>query len=146
MWGSGTGASIVKGWASIPENYVTNVPVLTLDRILGNALDGKKALILVDIEGAEFMMLQGAHNVLTNQPRPIWMMEISSTEHQPNGVAINPDFSKIFELFFSHGYKAFTADEALNEISLLDVERIFSGNKQFATHNYLFMHSNDTFA
>ena len=66
MWGGGTGASLIKGWASIHESYVTQVPVLSLDRVLGDAIKGKKALILVDIEGAEFMMLQGAAQALQN--------------------------------------------------------------------------------
>ena len=82
MWGGGTGASLVKGWASIPESYVTQVPILSLDRVLGDKLQGKKALILVDIEGAEFMMLQGAKQTLMNETRPIWMMEISTTDHR----------------------------------------------------------------
>lgn len=50
MWG-GTGASLVKGWAGISESYVTQVPVLRLDRVLGDSLQEQRALILVDIEG-----------------------------------------------------------------------------------------------
>ena len=45
---------MVKGWAGISESYVTQVPVLTLDRILGYVLEGKRAQILVDVEGAEY--------------------------------------------------------------------------------------------
>lgn len=106
MWGGGTGASLVKGWASTPESYVTHVPVLSIDRILGNALDGKKALILVDVEGAEYAMLQGAMKTLCHDPKPIWMVEITTKEHQPQGVAVNPHLLPTFELFFAQGYTA----------------------------------------
>jgi FkbM family methyltransferase len=138
MWGGGTGASLVKGWAANPESYVTQVPVLSLDRVLGNSLSGKKALILVDIEGAEFMMLQGAKQTLMNEPRPIWLMEISSTEHQPVGTVMNPNFAKTFELFFEQRYRAFTADEAGQEITSLEVQQVIDGNQKLSTHNFVF--------
>lgn len=138
MWGGGTGASLIKGWASTPESYVAYVPVLTLDRILGDTLRGKKALILVDIEGAECMMLQGATEALQNDPKPIWMMEISTTEHQPSGLILNPNFAATFELFFGCGYRAFTADEAANEIKTVDVGNAVANPKRLTTHNFIF--------
>ena len=136
--GGGTGASLVKGWAAIPKSYVTQVPILSLDRVLGDTLRGKKALILADIEGAEFMMLQGSNQTLMNEPRPIWMIEISSSEHQPAGTAINPYFAKTFELFFAHGYRAFTADEAAQEITQVSVHQVVAGKQKLDTHNFLF--------
>lgn len=136
--GGGTGASLIKGWASIPENYVTQVPILSLDRVLGDALQNKKSLILVDIEGAEFMMLQGANKTLFNKPRPIWLMEISSTEHQPAGVTMNPNFEKTFGLFFDCGYRAFTADEATQEITQETVQQVLAGKHKLSTHNFVF--------
>ena len=139
IWGGGTGASLVKGWAGIPENYVTQVPILSLDRLLGNILSRKKALILVDIEGAELMMLQGAKLALANEPRPIWIMEISSIEHQPLGVPLNPHFLKTFELFFSYGYRAYMANEAMIEITSANVQKVAAGLQGLETHNFVFM-------
>lgn len=57
IWG-GAGASLVKGWVAIRESYVTQVPILSSDSVLGDTLRGKKALILVDIEDAVSMVLQ----------------------------------------------------------------------------------------
>ncbi len=138
MWGGGTGASLVKGWAAIPESYVTQVPVLSLDRVLGDALRRRRAFILVDIEGAEYMMLQGAAQTLLNEPRPLWMVEIATTEHQPAGTAINPDFAKTFELFFRLGYRAYTADADSRELNQETVGRIASGQLPLKTHNFIF--------
>ncbi len=139
MWGGGTGASLVKGWAAIPEDYVSQVPVLSLDRVLGENIRGKKALILVDIEGAEYMMLQGAEQALINNPRPIWLMEISSTEHQPAGIFMNPHIGQTFALFFSHGYHAFTADESSTKITKDIIERVEAGLDSLPTHNFIFI-------
>ena len=138
MWGGGTGASLIKGWASIPESYKTQVPVLSLDRVLGNTLNGKQALIIVDIEGAELMMLQGANQTLMNKPRPIWMVEISTVEHQPAGTHMNPNFAQTFKIFFSQGYRAFTADELLQEITWETVTKVVPGQHQLKTHNFIF--------
>jgi len=136
--GGRTGASLIKGWASIPYGYVTQVPVLSLDRVLGDAIKGKRALILVDIEGAELMLLQGAAETLQNEPRPIWMMEISTTEHQPVGTSMNPNFAKTFEAFFDHGYRSFTADMEKQEIEKEDVDDVLAHEKRLGTHNFIF--------
>jgi FkbM family methyltransferase len=138
MWGGGTGASLVKGWAAIPESYVTQVPILSLDRMLGDTLSCKRALILVDIEGAEFMMLQGGKQTLMNEPRPIWLMEISSSEHQPAGITLNPRFGETFGVFFDNGYQVFTANAETEEITPLIVQEVVAGRRKLNTHNFVF--------
>lgn len=138
MWGGGTGASLVKGWAAIPETYVTQVPVLTLDRILGETLQGRRALILVDVEGAEYMVLQGAVNVLDNDPKPIWMMEITVMEHQPEEVKVNPKLVDTFDIFYRAGYRAFSADSAEVEITCEEVLEASRGGDRLRTHNFVF--------
>jgi hypothetical protein len=117
---------------------VTQVPVLSLDRVLGKTLRGKRALILADIEGAEYMMLQGAKQTLVSEPRPIWIMEIATTEHQPVATVMNPHFAKTFELFFAQGYSAFTADGAMQEITPADVQQVATGARELDTHNFVF--------
>jgi FkbM family methyltransferase len=138
MWGGDTGASLIKGWASIPESYVTRVPVLTLDRILGDTLRNKRALILVDIEGAEYMMLQGATQTLMHDPRPIWMVEITATDNQPPGTTINPHFVQTFDMFFQAGYKAYTADVIAREITADMVRDVVARQRRFSAYNFVF--------
>jgi FkbM family methyltransferase len=137
IWGGGTGASLIKGWAQIPENYVTQVPVFTLDRIIDNQIVDKKALIIIDIEGAEYMLLKGAINILNNKIKPIWMIEITTTKHQPN-MEMNKYFRKTFELFFENGYKAYTADDEYINICKSDLDLIESNEFKLKTHNFIF--------
>jgi FkbM family methyltransferase len=139
MWGSRTGASLIKGWAEIPESYVSQVPVLTLDKILGDNLIGKKALILVDVEGAEFIMLKSALKAILNNPKPIWMIEITSFQHQPDKSKINPSFLSTFDLFFSFGYQAFMIENGCEvQIKLNDLNEFIAGNKNIKNHNFIF--------
>ena len=128
----------MNGWASIPESYATQVPILTLDRLLGTTLASHRALILVDIEGAEYAMLQGAMATLAHQPRPTWMVEISTTEHQPAGTSFNPNFQSTFDLFFAHYYQAFTAENPPKPISMEMVAQIVTGQLHLSTHNVIF--------
>lgn len=141
IFGGGTGASILKGWAGIPENYMTLVPSSTLDTVLGNKLNGKKILILVDIEGAEKLMLEGATQMLARKEKPIWMVEITTKENQPVGVEINPNLKETFQFFFQHGYDAFSADKAMRQITLEDVNLASQGKLALNTYNFLFCES-----
>lgn len=138
MGGGGQPHPWLKAGHLSPRAYVTQVPILSLDRLLSDAIRGKRALILVDIEGAEYMMMQGAKQTLMSEPPPIWMMEISSTEHQPADIAINPNFSKTFSLFFEQGYKAFTADEKAQEITAQTVQLVMEEKLKLGTHNFVF--------
>ena len=52
MYGDGTGSSLIKGWAGMPERIRKTVPMSTLDNVLGERAKGKKCFVLVDIEGS----------------------------------------------------------------------------------------------
>ena len=138
IWGGGTGASLIKGWASIPEGYVAQVPVLSLDRIALNSINGKRTLILVDVEGAEYFMLLGAQEILNLMPRPVWVMEITASENQPDGLHINPYFEKTFNLFFDAGYKAFLANETGVEITRDDIKSVIHDKRSLNAYNFVF--------
>lgn len=106
FYGANPGASLIEGWADQPADYVEWVPASSLNTVIGDRLTGKRTLIITDIEGAEHRMLQGAGKILDNDPKPIWMVEIQSTECQPSGVPFNPHFAETFALFFERGYAA----------------------------------------
>lgn len=136
IWGGGTAASLVRGWAGIPEGHTSLVPILPLDEVIGATFANQRLLIVVDVEGAEFQLLQGAVATLERRPRPTWLVEISLHEHQPTGV--NSRFAQTFEVFFEHGYRAFAADGRQQEVTRDVLARIVRGESEVATHNYLF--------
>ena len=138
MWGGGTGASLVRGWANIPESYVNFVPVLTLDELTGDKLKGKRPLILVDIEGAELWMLKGASKVLKSRPRPVWIVEVNSREHQPKEIEVNPNILETFDIFYNEGYKAYFANSERSEVSRQLVVGMVNGDAKTSCHNFIF--------
>ena len=139
IYGGDTGASVVKGWAGTSETYSTFVPSMTLDTVLGDRLLGQRVLVILDVEGAEHMVLSGATKLLENDPKPTWLIEISATENQPQGVEVNPHLVETFGLMFSKGYEGFTATESRCSVSTDDVKIASeSGIPVCGTHNFIF--------
>ena len=139
IYGGGTGASLVKGWAGTSENYSTLIPCSTMNIVLGDRLANEKIFVIVDIEGAERMMLEGATKLLGMDPKPIWLIEISAEDHQPKGIKINPNLLKTFEIFWSRGYTSITADVHSREIQKSEIDKIISTQiNTLGTHNFLF--------
>jgi FkbM family methyltransferase len=142
IFGGGTGASLVKGWANVSEAYRRIVPISTLDAVLGDRLAGKKCLFVVDIEGAEKSMLSGAIRHIRMHPRPVWLVEITAYENQPEGTRVNPHLLETFEMFWREGYRSWTADRRAVEITAADIRRIMANPSDGSgTYNYLFVHA-----
>jgi len=143
IYGGGTGASLIKGWAGTSERYSTLIPCLTMNDVFGDRFDGKKILVIVDIEGAENMMLEGASKLLEMNPKPIWLVEISVDEHQPKGTKINPHILETFERFWSRGYESITADSHFRKITKEEILQIIETQiDSLRTHNFLFYEKN----
>lgn len=114
------------------------IALSTLDIVLGERFVGKKLLIKVDVEGAEYELLQGASSTLSMTPAPIWIVEIGLTEHQPSG--FNRNYAGAFNVFWKHGYKSWTANNSRQSVTPASIkECVRLRRTQFGTHNYLFM-------
>ncbi|MBE2221559.1 MAG: FkbM family methyltransferase [Anaerolineae bacterium] len=137
LYGSGTGASLVSGWAGSPVTIRHTIPLSTLDIVLGSRFAGQPLLIKIDVEGVEYDLLQSADSALALQPAPIWLVEIAFREHHPDG--LNPHFAATFEIFWQHGYQAVTADTAQSPVTPADVARwLQTRTRDFGGPNYLF--------
>lgn len=140
IYGNGTGASLIKGWAGVSEDFFTHAPSNTLDNILGNRFESLRTLYLVDIEGAEFEALQGAHGILAQSQHATWVVEICVSEHQPQGRTLNPRLLDTFQIFWRHGYEAHTASRQPRPVTQAMVEQIVSsGTDTLGTHNFIFV-------
>jgi len=140
IYGGGTGASLIQGWAETPKEIRRLVPVLSLDDVLGERFSGKRCFFLVDIEGAEKFMLEGAIKHLGMKPKPVWMIEICISEHQPQGTKINPHLLSTFQTFWKEGYEARTANQDFAIVTEEEISKIIeSGNDTLHTHNFLFI-------
>lgn len=134
IYGGGTGSSIKRGWAGVPDYVASVLPVTTLDIVTGNRFQGKRVLVLADIEGAEYQMMQHASCLLYADPKPVWIVEIVGMAlHNQGGV--NPDFLNTFRIFWNAGYRSF--DLKMQEIHLSDLEAGLQSGQNMGG-NYLF--------
>lgn len=141
IFGGGTGASLIQGWAGAHDLDTTLVPCSTLDTVLANRFSKKNCLMMVDIEGAEKMMLEGAQNFLNTKTKHIWFMEVSVRAHQPDGVTINPNLSTTFEQFWSRGYEAWTTHKVNRKVTKEEIDTIVNGGKDtLFADTFLFIH------
>lgn len=118
---SSTGASLIGSWAGASKAFQRTIPLLTLDILIGDRFKGKKIFIKIDVEGAEYSVLIGAHNTLKLDPKPTWVLEICMAEYHPDGM--NPDFQNVFDLFWKNGYEVRTANRENKLIKREDVAR-----------------------
>ncbi len=138
LWGSGTGASLREGWAGVSNSHYNHVSVLTLDIVLASQQELIPNLILIDAEGFEHEVLSGAVETLERDVSPVWIIEITTFENQPEGVIINPKFLSTFEIFFSRGYKAYKFIDGMPEFSQQEVKSAAIGEKSPGTYSFLF--------
>ncbi|MCD6401836.1 MAG: FkbM family methyltransferase [Anaerolineales bacterium] len=135
IYGYGTGASLVPEWAGSSTAFSRSISVSTLDILLDYRFKGERMFVKIDVEGAELRVLKGAKRVLQRTPKPAWLVEITLTE---NRSSCNPQFTEIFEQFWTNGYEVFTADAARRKITKTDVKKwVASGKVDFGTYNYL---------
>jgi hypothetical protein len=115
-----------------------------MDVVLGTRLRGERVLIILDVEGAEQQVLEGASIMLANNPKPVWVVEIMTTDHQPRGIGMNPNLKSTFQLFFRNGYQAFNFDRDMRPVTMEHIELVSRGRLTFPTHNFLFCHLDTT--
>jgi len=134
---SGPSASLIQDWAGYSSRYKKTVPVATLDNILAGRFSGQRLFVKIDVEGAEYSVLKGAVATIDRDIKPVWLLEICLEEFHPAGS--NPDFRRIFQLFWNHGYKAFTAEADPRLVNPDDVESwLKDGHANTTTFNYVF--------
>lgn len=138
LWGSGTGASLKKGWAGNSEFHSNLVPTNTLDNIISGRFENKKILILVDVEGYEYEVLIGAKSLCNRSKAPQWIIEITTTQNQPVVNSFNAYFKDSFEELYKYGYEAHIVGKDLRQISKIEIDEINNKKLSYLYHNFYF--------
>ena len=135
IFGAGTAASLISGWAGNRAASGQTIAVTTLDRLLEGRAVGRNLLIKVDVEGAEYDLLRGATDTLLRDPRPVWLIEIALDQHRPER---NARFADTFEMFWCRGYRSFTGDGQRREITREHVAELVAGRGDSNVYSWLF--------
>lgn len=137
LYGGGTGASLLRGWANSPDSHANLASINTADSLLSGRFNGTKQLILVDIEGAESLFLEGAQSLLSSEPKHDWIIEVSLNSHRKDG--INPKLRWLFDQFWRNGYRSWVIEETLTEVDAKKIDTISeTGEVPFKSCNFVF--------
>jgi len=137
LFGAGTGASLIRGWNGAPDSSAALVPAHALDNILGGRFRGQRLLIMIDVEGHERDVLEGASDILSRSPKPFWFVEIGGGDPLNQRVG-NPSFVAVFKMFFAAGYEAWACTTSPHIVTAEDVESAARNSGALGTHNFLF--------
>lgn len=139
IYGGGTGASLIEGWSENSKEDMLLVPSSTLNQVLKGQFQDEKILFIIDIEGAEKMVLDGATDFIARNPRPMWLIEVTSHQHQPKGIAVNPHLFETFQIFWAAGYEAWAVEDELRKVTPEEIQELMiSPAAKTGAPNYLF--------
>ena len=140
IYGGGTGASLIKGWANQDKSVI--VPINKLDNFKTQIQKYVQPFIFIDIEGNEYNCLIGSQEILNFKKKPIWFIEICFDQHQPNYRKYNPHFLDTFELFNQYGYSCYMISEKIECIDIARIKNIMKTKiNDLDSHNFLFIDS-----
>ncbi|OSQ53510.1 FkbM family methyltransferase [Marivita geojedonensis] len=138
IYGGGTAASLISGWANCEAGHFARVPVLTLDTILSDRFKNQRMLVMIDVEGFELPVLEGALRQLQRALAPVWFVEIGIDEHMPDGIGINPNLLPTFDMFWQNGYCAENVFSPGKAVSRSEVEAWSQGLDLPGNNNFIF--------
>ena len=143
IFGHGTGASLLKGWADVPETHSNLTFVNTADNIFEKR-GPQRRLFMVDIEGAEYSFLKGAKSLINSDDKHYWILEINIANHFPDS-EINPKLLDVIDIFLNAKYDIWGIKENLVPISREIITSTIAEQKdKIKTHNFLFLPSGNS--
>lgn len=146
LYGGGTGASLLRGWANSLDSHVNLAPINTANNLLATRLSGSRQLFMVDIEGAEAFFLEGASKLISTEPKNIWIIEISISSHRNDG--INPKLKSVFSHFWNEGYTAWTIGDSCKPVKEATIDEVIREQRNTfdVGNNFLFMPKGEFFS
>ena len=137
IFGEGTGASFVDGWAGNPNALRHTVKVERLDVLLNSEKVNDLTVFLVDVEGFEMEVLNGSTAIFEAKQRPIWMLESGLFDHRP-GNELNTGFQDVMSFLEARNYRVFNALDLSQEVtSEIVSSQIAQGVDRLGTHNFV---------
>ena len=145
FFGGGDTGTLVKSNSDAPLAQINTVDVVKLDDIIKNK--DQKLLFLIDVEGFEFNVLEGALSILSSKVKHYFIIELWDPVSSNASEAKNKNFIDVFSLMEKKGYRGWKIDETNGDIVEPEIRGQLLKNslaRSSSFSNYLFSGKTDT--
>lgn len=140
IFGVGTGASLVQGWARNPKSLSFKVDIRRIDDLIPPAALTGRSFFLVDVEGFELEVLKGAKGIFDAAQKPVFLIESGLSGHRADG-ELNKDFLGVFDIFAAQGYQVFKVEDLKTPVERAIIEQsLEQGQDLLKGLNFLMVH------
>ncbi len=140
IFGVGTGASLVQGWARNPKSLSFKVDIRRIDDLIPAAALTQRSFFLIDVEGFELEVLKGAQGIFDAEQKPVFMIESGLSDHRASG-ELNKDFLAVFDIFSEQGYKIYRVEDLTTPVERdIIVASLEQGQDLLQGLNFLMVH------
>lgn len=138
IFGVGSGASVVPGWANNPSALKSVVDVVPFDEVLRDVPAQTRILVLCDVEGFEKDVLLGAEETMrARKGDMVWLIESGLTDHRASD-ALHEGFLDVFDLVTSYGYNMFSLSALETPIARSQItDSLAQGVDLIGVHNFV---------
>ena len=145
FFGGGDTGTLVVPNPRAPKAQINSVKVVKLDNIIKNK--DQKILFLIDAEGFELNVLEGAIGILSSKIKHYFIIELWNPSSADALATKNENFTNVFSLMENNGYRGWRIDEDNGDIIEFNshdenTRNLPSVSGSFS--NYLFASKNET--
>lgn len=143
IFGFGTGVSFRKTWGGNVSKRRAIVMMDSLDSLLISEIPLENAVVKIDVEGFELLVIKGALNVIKTAKNSTFFVEISFLLDQNESVTKQaaPGVEQLISIFLSAGYGMFRISELSSNLVLLNDQELDSLSRNLQNYggsNYVF--------
>lgn len=135
IYGKGTGASIVNIWDNEEQDIL--VPVNSMDQLIGDRGMDKRCFYLVDVEGAEHLVLKGGSQCLSYNDAT-WVVEITSPTQSGNELAGKDRFKSVFRIFSEKGFSPYLLSDG-KIVTQAEIDEADRGESNRLSNQHMFV-------
>lgn len=138
LYGNGTSASLTRGMAN--QFTGSYVPIHTFDDVFSELDPQYEILILIDVEGAEISLIEGAKNSIERLKNATWIVEVNLYQMNLSTDTERSYIKSMFNTFLKHGYFCNTFDQKRIDITVQNLDQILDDYRRdkLSTHNFIF--------
>lgn len=137
IYHASTGSSFINGWANNSSLFFNETNIIRVDDLqLGNY---KHLFFLVDVEGFESEVIQGARLTLGLLLNQTWMIEIMTSDEYGSLEGFSDKQVGLVEVFEEHSFELYSLKEnGIEGVKYHELKSCIKNRDSYLGHNFIF--------